>query len=321
MSVSPAAQVSVAVCAYNAAQTLPRCLDSVLAQSCRALEILVADDGSEDETRAVAEAYAARDARIRVLPGEHGGVSAARNRCLRAATGEWLTFVDADDCLTEDAVDCLTRLARQTGAELCMAGYRQRYGHREKQIHVAPALLNERDELQRYFLTGGRHCAFPWGKLYHRRLYSALSYPEGQIYEDIRVLPRLLERTNALAVLDRPVYVYCLRPGSLTGSPDPALYTQALEARAETADFIRARHPRLAPLLGDYLAEVGLYVLGKAAKSGPREREAAENAVRAALQGVRARHLVYRGALSLFRLAPRLTGRLCARYSAAKNGL
>ena len=91
--------LSVVVPVYNAAKFLPHCLDSLCGQTYRNLEIVCVNDGSTDDSLAVLKKYASRDTRIKVIRQENAGVSAARNRGLDAATGELVTFVDADDWL------------------------------------------------------------------------------------------------------------------------------------------------------------------------------------------------------------------------------
>ena len=89
--------ISVIIPAYNAALTLPRCLDSVLAQQTDGLEIVVVDDGSTDETPQILDAYARAHDNIKVCSQPNRGQAAARNEALRHATGEWILFLDADD--------------------------------------------------------------------------------------------------------------------------------------------------------------------------------------------------------------------------------
>lgn len=101
--------VSIVIPAYNAAETLGEALDSVLRQSSPNWECIVIDDGSTDSTGAIAERYAARDARVRVIHQPNGGEGAARNTGLAEAQYEWLLFLDADDWITPDALRVLTQ--------------------------------------------------------------------------------------------------------------------------------------------------------------------------------------------------------------------
>ena len=96
--------ISIVIPVYNTGKYLRRGLDSLLAQTCGDWEAVCIDDGSTDGSAAVLEEYAARDARFRVLRQENSGVSAARNRGIQEARGEWVTFLDADDWFSPELV-------------------------------------------------------------------------------------------------------------------------------------------------------------------------------------------------------------------------
>ena len=100
-------KVSIIIPCYNSEAYLGACMDSVLAQTMEDFEAILIDDGSVDGTLAVAQAYAERDTRVRVLAQENRGVAAARNLGLEHARGEWITFVDSDDLLPEDALQTM----------------------------------------------------------------------------------------------------------------------------------------------------------------------------------------------------------------------
>lgn len=114
--------ISVIIPVYNTAQYLPRCLDSILAQTHTELEILLVDDGSTDGSGAICDDYAARDGRIRVIHQANAGVSAARNAGLEHAAGAWLGFLDSDDYLDADMYAYLLALAQAHGADLVQCG-------------------------------------------------------------------------------------------------------------------------------------------------------------------------------------------------------
>ena len=95
-------RVSIIIPVYNIAAYLPRCLDSVLSQTLKDMELLLIDDGSTDGSETICDEYAAKDNRIRVFHLENGGVSRARNKGISAATGDYIGFVDADDWISPD---------------------------------------------------------------------------------------------------------------------------------------------------------------------------------------------------------------------------
>ena len=100
-------KVSIIIPCYNSASYLGACMDSVLAQTMDDFEAILIDDGSRDDTLAVARRYAGQDARVRVLSQENRGVAAARNLGLAQARGEWVTFVDSDDLLPPNALETM----------------------------------------------------------------------------------------------------------------------------------------------------------------------------------------------------------------------
>ena len=99
--------ISVIVPIYNAEKYLRRCVDSVLAQTFTDYELLLINDGSQDSSGAICDGYVAKDSRVRVFHKENGGASSARNLGLENAKGEWITFVDSDDTLQQNALDLL----------------------------------------------------------------------------------------------------------------------------------------------------------------------------------------------------------------------
>lgn len=116
--------ISVVVPVYKAEDSVGRCIDSILGQTYNNLQLVLVDDGSPDNSGAICDQYAAKDSRVTVLHTENGGVSAARNNGLNAATGEYVAFVDSDDHIGPDfLLDAYTQLT-QHGADLFICGLR-----------------------------------------------------------------------------------------------------------------------------------------------------------------------------------------------------
>lgn len=114
--------VSIIIPVYNTAKDLDGCLRSVAAQSDQNIEVLLMDDGSQDESADICRAWAQKDARFRYFPLPHGGVSAARNAGIDAARGKYLLFIDSDDTVSPDYAALLVRGLRD-GCELCVCNY------------------------------------------------------------------------------------------------------------------------------------------------------------------------------------------------------
>ena len=115
--------VSVIIPAYNIEDYIGRCLDSVLSQTYKNLEILVVDDGSSDCTGEILDDYEKKDQRIRVIHKENGGVSSARNIGIEAATGDYIGFVDGDDLMEPEMYKTLVNLLKEENADIAHCGH------------------------------------------------------------------------------------------------------------------------------------------------------------------------------------------------------
>ena len=122
-------RISVIVPVYNVEQYLPRCVESILAQTYENLEILLVDDGTKDNSGAICDAYARQDARVKAIHKKNGGLSSARNAGIDASTGEYLSFVDSDDWIEPDMYEKMMALMEKYRGEDAGAVPAKRGGH------------------------------------------------------------------------------------------------------------------------------------------------------------------------------------------------
>lgn len=116
--------ISIIVPVYNSEATLRQCVNSILCQEFKNFELLLIDDGSKDQSPAIGDEYAKRDARVKVYHKENGGVSSARNVGLDKAQGEWITFIDSDDEVSDDYLQDIT----EHSEDIIIKGYKKRFG-------------------------------------------------------------------------------------------------------------------------------------------------------------------------------------------------
>ena len=203
--------LSVIIPVYNAGDKLSQCLDSVRNQSFTDFELILIDDGSETFTADLCDHYAAKDARIRVTHTVNNGVSAARNRGLAQARGEWVCFIDSDDWVEPDYMqDFISPIG--TGADLIMQGYVKERGETEiGRRHLTDAFVPG-TEIPGYFLENdligfGSPCC----KLFRRCILfeHGLSFPESYSYgEDTLFFFKYLRYCQSIACIGRESYHY-----------------------------------------------------------------------------------------------------------------
>ena len=240
--------ISVIVPVYNVEAWLPRCIDSILAQTYRNLEILLVDDGSRDASGRICDEYAAQDERIRVFHKENGGQSSARNLALDKAVGDYVTFVDSDDWLEPDAYEPMLELARQENVKLVCAGrYDVSARTGQKSVGLCPKgqeILSAEEMLGRLFTWDGCDSS-PCDKLFHRSLFREIRFPTRSNCEDVAIVYRLVELAERCAMLDKPIYNYYHRPGSTSYSA-LSERTFYFEEYTETIlPYIRQRFPSI----------------------------------------------------------------------------
>ena len=212
---SPMAKVSIIVPVYNVEKYLARCLDSVCSQTERDIEIICVNDGSTDSSAAILDDYAGKDSRIRILSQPNGGLAAARNAGLDAATGDWVMFVDSDDFIPPYAVEGFLKVAAESGASVVVSSDyavdRLPDARTEFKWRVCkPALDN---------LVGRRKIqSSAWNKFYRRDTIGSRRFIEGIYFEDWPFVTELFGDLPSFALVDTQMYVYCKNGVSIVRS-------------------------------------------------------------------------------------------------------
>jgi len=246
-------RLSVIVPAFNVAPYLAECLASLVAQSYRNLEIILVDDGSEDDTLAIAKAFARRDRRIAVLSVPHGGNGRARNLGVGHARGKYITFADADDVVAPGAYGRLVAALAASGSDFAVGAYDRYIDGRKQPVRVS----GRTHAVDRIGITVADFPeilddVFLWNKVFTRTFWNDRvgKIPEGVVYEDQEATARAYLRSTAFDVLRDIVYSWRLRDdgSSLTQNKgsEPDLKDRLLVARAVSELMAREAPPVVA---------------------------------------------------------------------------
>ena len=256
--------VSIIVPIYNVELYLAECVESIRNQTVKEIEIILVDDGSPDGCPEMCDRFAAEDERIRVIHQENAGVSAARNRGMEMAAGEWIMFADPDDWLESDAVEVLYRQAKAGGCDMVCASCYKNYPDKQVQYGMdssqAGKYVVEKDFeiLFGSFLRGGKikiNMASPCAKLYRKSMLDAHTdcrFPDGmKMGQDFIFNMYAFQNAGNIYVLNVPVFHYRIRPGSTTTtihSDQPERYRRLIEE----IHACMAKYQRLDQFLPDY---------------------------------------------------------------------
>lgn len=258
--------ISVIVPVYNVEEYIRPCLESICAQTFNALEIIIIDDGSTDRSGGICDEYAERDSRIRVVHQENRGLSAARNKGLDMATCELVGFVDSDDRIEPDMYKVLYENLCKYDADISTCAH-DRTEVREGDT-FAP-FLRSRVEAMLAVLKDPYVSVYAWNKLYRKKLFDGVRYPEGMLYEDSYIILDLLEAADRMVSTTAPLYHYTLREKSIT----VRAYHTGEEDRVRSAEKImmlaKNKYSELIPIaktryiLAHYLCLDGILSEGK----------------------------------------------------------
>lgn len=213
---------SIIIPVYNVEAYLSACIDSVLAQdTISTYEIILVDDGSPDNSAAICDAYAAKHPHIRVLHKPNGGVSSARNAGLRAAEGEYVLFLDADDLWEPELLCTMDAVVRTDAPDMALFPYKEICGSQERPVLpvIFPSGESGVEFLRNCLAAGTMPPAAIWDFLYRRAFLSAhsLLFDEGlSLAEDLDFNFRALSAAQRIVAVNQPLYCYFIRSSSLS---------------------------------------------------------------------------------------------------------
>lgn len=209
--------VSIIIPVYKVEPYLRQCIESVLAQTHHNLDIIMVDDGSPDTCGDICEEYAARDTRIRVIHQQNGGLSVARNTGLDAARGDYITFIDSDDFVTENYVEVLLKWIVENDTDIACGGFVD-YHNGDRILNAIkvhkPKILDSHQflEFMLYQKTGDNSVC---GKLYKKRIFDHLRFTPRICYEDLDIIYRVILTADKVAWGNVPLYYYRANPCSI----------------------------------------------------------------------------------------------------------
>lgn len=240
-------KVSIVVPVYNVEDYLKYCVDSLINQSYKNIEIILVDDGSTDDSGRICDEYAQEDDRVRVLHIENGGLSNARNTGVNVASAEWVIFIDSDDYYDRRTVEYLVQLQKKYAVDLVATSVIE---VRDFQSDDFIGSLTDIDSLKldRYtalkeMFYGNIVGTHPGGKLYKKEILMKFPFPKGMIYEDLAVSFEHIGACNEIAVGYINLYKYYRRPGSIVNSSYSDKFLDFYKAIELNREYVERDYP------------------------------------------------------------------------------
>ncbi len=233
-------KISVIIPVYNSSTYLRKCLDSVVNQTLKDIEIIVINDGSTDDSKNIIEEYTVKYKNIIFIDQENKGIGKTRNIGIKKATGEYITFVDSDDYIKENMLEEYYKYAKKHNFDLVIGSYIKKINNKEiifennkfktGNVKTTPQIL--------YLIEYG-----PWAKLYKREMLinNNIYFDEKRKYEDMPFVSKALLKSKLIGQITEPYYYYIIHNNSETTTMDKRVF-DILDILKEIKDYYKREY-------------------------------------------------------------------------------
>ncbi len=203
-------KVSVIVPVYNVYDYLEKCLDSLVNQTLKDIEIIVVNDGSPDNSEQIIDIYKKKYKCIKAYKKENGGLSDARNYGIKRAQGEYIAFIDSDDYVDTSMLEKMYQKAKKDNLDIVVCDVYNVY-EPSKLVSIKSNKHYSTDEVKNYLISQPMAC----NRLYNKKVFDKLSFKKGIYYEDLELTPKIVNYTKRIGFVEEELYYYLQRSGSI----------------------------------------------------------------------------------------------------------
>ena len=235
--------ITVVVPVYNVENYINKCIDSILDQTYKNLEIILVDDGSEDNSGIICDEYKKKNSNITVIHKVNGGLSDARNAGINIAHGKYIAFIDSDDFIDNRMIEVLYNALKKNNADISICGIqivknlKREIKKSEKKGYIET--VNQYQAYKNLYNNKAMETVVAWNKLYKIDLFKNIRYPIGKINEDAFVIHHLISKTNKIVYVSDKLYYYIKRKNSIMGKKFNQKRLDVLEAYEDRMKFFK----------------------------------------------------------------------------------
>lgn len=242
--------VSVVIPVYGVESFLNRCIDSVIGQSYKNIEIILIDDGSPDNCGTICDEYAKKDRRIKVIHKKNGGLSSARNCGIQIASGEYITFIDSDDYVSPIYIEYLYNLLATTESDISVC-YPIVTSASDCSFNETIGTLSSieysgRESCKQLFGELHMPLVTAWGKLYKTGIVKKYLFPNGKKHEDEATTAKYFYTARKVCIGNRCLYAYYQNENSIMHTINKQVNNDAIDAFKDRAEFFQDKDKELA---------------------------------------------------------------------------
>lgn len=239
--------ITIIVPIYNVEKYLQRCIESLINQTYRNIEILLINDGSKDNSLSICIEYSSKDSRIKLISQENHGLAYTRNIGIQNATGKYVMFVDSDDYIHPQMAEILYKNLITENAEISSCGHAEVYDNgfidvlNKKKIYKTYTA----EKALQVFLFTYEVDIICCNKLFLRTLFNGIKFPENKLFEDHYTVYKIIDKAHKIVFDSTPLYYYCKRNDSIGGSRYSTKNLQLKDAVEEECKYIISHYPTI----------------------------------------------------------------------------
>lgn len=258
--------LSVIVPVYNVVNSLNRCIESIVSQTYRNIEVILVDDGSTDGSRKICEEWQLRDKRILLsAPKQNGGLSDARNLGVSMSKGKYITFIDSDDFMENTMCERMLNVLISDKSDIVICNYWNYYVETEKKIHsytLKNSCMSSDETLEKMAL--GKLPTAAWGKIIKREVLftdygKQLCFPVGRRYEDTVMTFRQVVNVKKVSIVEDTLYYYVQNSKGISANPKPQDISDLCKNADELNSLLKDKIPN--GMIACYLCGILVYAL------------------------------------------------------------
>lgn len=238
--------ISIIVPVYNVEKYIEKCVNSIINQTYKNIEIILVDDGSKDRSGEICDELKLKDNRIKIIHKQNGGLSDARNAGMKIANGNYIGFVDSDDYIKEDMFETLYELCKKYNSDISIVSYYEIYHDKIIGVRDSKKLyeLNKIDAMKEILIDRAIQ-SYAWNKLFKRELFEQIEFPTNKNFEDIATTLLLFERADKVVLLEDPKYYYVRRDDSIVGNRNYKTYKDYLDVIYDKYLYLDGKYKEL----------------------------------------------------------------------------
>lgn len=263
--------VSIIIPVYKVEKYMNRCIESIMNQTYKKIEIILVDDGSPDNCGKICDEYAKKDKRVVVVHKENGGLSDARNAGIDIAKGKYIAFVDSDDYVDNDYVEILYKAISEDKADIAISSHKVMYenGTILEKATGERNILTQKETIKRILYDEGIDLS-AWAKLYKKELFKTMKFPKGRLFEDAAITCKIISLTEKVSLVSKSTYNYIIRNDSITTKDFTPSKMDLITSTKEMSEYVKEKYPDLEDATNRRVMYAYLSTLSQLAMSNKR---------------------------------------------------